>query len=427
MNKKVFVYLSAVCSKQSLDAKRISKYFIKNGYQLATNPAKADIIILCTCACTNGKADFSLEAVKKLNKYQGELIVAGCLPAINKEELDEIFNGKKINTKDLEKFDEIFKDHKIKFNEIDDANIQWKNIFERGVVGSIKKIYKHSGSIGRLYIKIRDYIASRFLKKKYIYHEASQEIKSSFNLRISRGCLGNCSYCAIKKAIGTLKSKPMDQCIQEFKKGLEEGHKNFLIVADDLGSYGIDINQDFPTLLNEIVKIEGEYEIELEESHPLWIVKYLNEIEKLVKQKKINKICIPIQSGSEKILKLMNRYSDIDKVKEAILTLKKANPDLLIGTNVIIGFPNESQNDFEKTMEFLREVQFDYGGVFPFSVKKGTKAEEIEQKVPNEEINKRMKKFEEFATKIGYQFFYYKGILSFFSSTTIENDNNIKP
>lgn len=421
MAKKAFVYLSAVCSKQSLDARRISTYLTKNGYKLVTNPRKADLIVLCTCAVTNQKAKYSLDTVKKLRKYDAELIVAGCLPAIDKGDLDEIFDGKKISTKDLEKFDDLFEDYKVKFKETGDANLLWTNTFEGGIVGAAKRIFKHSGLIGKLYLKTRDYIAARFFKNKSIYDEASREIKNSYYLRISRGCLSNCSYCAIKKAIGPLKSKSINQCVEEFKEGLNKGYKNFLIVADDLGAYGIDIDLDFPTLLNELLKIDGDYEIELEESHPKWIVKALDDFEKIVSQHKIKKICIPIQSGSQRILKLMNRFSDIEKIKQTIKRLKKADPSLMVGTNCIVGFPTEIEEDFEETIRFLHDIRFDYGGIFPFSCKKGTKAEMIEPKVPQEEIKKRMRKIEEFMRNAGYTFFYYKGILMFFSSSEIED------
>jgi len=415
MTKKAFIYLSSICSKQNLDAARISDYLIKNGYQIINNPRKADLILLCTCAVTNEKAKNSLDAVKKLKNYKGELIVSGCLPAMDKEDLDEIFKGKKIITKDIEQLDQFFKDHKIKITEIKDANKPLINV-EGGLVWTIKKIFKHSGPLAKIYLKIRNYIYVRFFEKKFIYNEASQEIKNSYHIRISRGCLGNCSYCAIKKAIGSLKSKPLEQILDEFKEGLKLGFKNFLIVADDIGAYGIDIGTNFPTLLNELTSIEGNYQIELEESHPDWIVKYKDEFGKILEKGKINKICIPIQSGSERILKLMNRYSDIDKIKQSIITAKKANPTLLVGTNLIIGFPTETEGDFEKTIEVLRLMRFDYGTIFSFSIKKNTRAEEIEPKISEEEIKKRMKIVEEFLKQNGYQFFNYKAAIMFFST-----------
>jgi MiaB/RimO family radical SAM methylthiotransferase len=249
-----------------------------------------------------------------------------------------------------------------------------------------------------------------------MYYKVSKEIKGLYYLRISRGCLSNCSYCAIRFAIGPLKSKPINECIKEFKKGLDAGYKKFIIVADDLGAYGQDINTDFPTLLNELLKIEGEYEIELEESHPRWIVKYFDDLKKIISNHGIKKICIPIQSGSSRILKLMNRYSDVEKIKDMLIKLKTTDSDIIIGTNFMVGFPTEEIKDFKNTIKLLKDVKFDYGAVFPFSCKTGTPAENIEPKISTDEIKNRMKKVEDVLNDMNYHFFYYKETLMFYSS-----------
>jgi len=389
MNKKVLIYTSSVCRRQNLDARRLSDYFLKNGYIIVTNPKKADYIILCTCGYSNKMAQVSLDAIEKLQKFKAELIVAGCLPAIEEKKLNEIFDGKKIITKDINKFDELFKDNKIKMENIDDTNILWPNRIDLGLKNFLIKISNYFSIIKKIYLKIRTYVSSRLLKNKYLYEKKFREMERAYYLRISRGCIGNCSYCAIKKAVGPLKSKSLDECITEFKKGLNKGHNNFIIVADNLGAYGIDIGLDFPKLLNEILKIEGDYKIELEELHPMWLVKYINEFEKIISKHKIRRICLPLQSASPRILKLMNRFSDIESIKKSINKLVKIDPDLILETHFIVGFPSETEEDFKDTINFLKEVKFDYGRVFPFSRKIGTKAETIEPKVSPDVINKR--------------------------------------
>lgn len=213
---------------------------------------------------------------------------------------------------------------------------------------------------------------------------------------ISRGCTKNCSYCAIKKAIGPLISKPLDQCVKEFKKGLSLGYKDFVITADDVGAYGLDINSSFPKLLGKITSVEGDYNIEIQGLHPVWIVKYIDELEGILKRRKIKIIICPIQSGSSRLLKLMHRYHNTEKMKEVFLRIKKSFPDLSLETNYLVGFPTETDEDVEETLSFIKQVNFDACYVFPFSCKTGTMAEKIEPKIQKQEIFKRLEYVKEY-------------------------------
>ncbi len=392
--KSVFIYwVPRSCSRRKLDAEKLSDYFKKNEYKIVDNPKKADYIILVTCAFSRNMAEVSLKNVKKFQRYDAELIVAGCLPGIDKEKLDKIFTGKTVVTKEIEKIDEIFKNNKIKFTQIQDANQRWKNIhWTNPFEFVIKKIYEIL-PLQTTYIILKEFI----LKKIYGDRSASYYLigdsrRKSFYLRISSGCVSNCAYCAIKNAIGPLKSKPLNTCIEEFKKGLKQGYKHFIIAAEDIGSYGIDIQSSLPELLQEILKIKGDYTIEIEEIHPRWLVKYIDEFEKILQKGKIKRICAPIQSGSSRVLKSMNRYYDKEKIKEAFYRLKKSYPELVIGTYFIVGFPSETKNEFQESLDFIIEIYFDWGMAMPFSLKKRTPAEKIEPKIAKSEIENRMKK-----------------------------------
>ena len=122
MDKKVFIFVSSICRRQRLDARKLSIYFLKNSYEITNNPKKADLIFLFTCTFTNKDAMRSLDIVKKFEKYNGELIVLGCLPAIYPMELKEIFNGKTLPTKDFDKIDDFFKNNNVSFKNIPDSN-----------------------------------------------------------------------------------------------------------------------------------------------------------------------------------------------------------------------------------------------------------------------------------------------------------------
>ena len=132
--KKVFIYAED-CSRRLLDAQRINIYFTKNGYKVINTPKFAEYIVYLGCGLFNEDTEYEFQKIKKLQKYDGELIVAGCLPDIEKERVNKVFNGKIISTKELEKIDSLFPEHKVKFREIDDTNICYQNNFEFGPFG----------------------------------------------------------------------------------------------------------------------------------------------------------------------------------------------------------------------------------------------------------------------------------------------------
>jgi len=204
--------------------------------------------------------------------------------------------------------------------------------------------------------------------------------------------LGNCSYCGIKNAIGTLKSKPIKECLAEFKKGLSRGYKSFILLADDLGAYGLDIGTTFPALLKEFLKIEGNYKIYLFEMHPRWVIKYLDDLVFAVKTGNVDEIMCPVQSGSDKILKSMNRFHKAEEIKSALRELRKANPGLKIFTHILIGFPGETEEDFDKTIKLLKDVNFDYTSLYPYSERPNAPAISFPNKVSRQIIEKRIKK-----------------------------------
>jgi len=398
MKKKVCIFAPELCIKRSLDSKRISTFLTQNNYEIVNNPKQSDTIIFMTCAVGNKKTDFSLDTVKELQKYDAELIVAGCLPDIEKEELSKIFNGTTISTKDIHKIDDIFQDTSIKFNTIDDANILFENF---GFLSSNML----SVGIMKYYIKARNFILKYKLGETSTLYRSL--IKKHFHIRISRGCLGKCSYCAIRKAVGIHKSKPFDICVQELRTGLNAGYKNFVIAADDIGAYGLDIDSSFPELLDKMTNIPDDFEIDLQEINPRWIVKYIDELEEIFKRGKIVQIDVALQSGSSRILQKMNRYFDTEKMKDAILRLRKVYPDLSITVQNIVGFPTETKEDFSKTIQFLKDIDFNGGLIYKFSCKTGTMAEGIEPKITKKEMGKRLKYAKKELKHIGCDVFYH--------------------
>ena len=391
--KKIFIYLEA-CNRRALDITKVIDYLSKNNYKIVHRPEDADIILLFTCAAADRTTDASIKRTKQFQKYNAELIVAGCLPAIEPKKLGDIFNGKTLIAKDLDdKIEKLFPPkNNIKFRDMDEGNILFQNLNEEKSLIIIRKLLEKMGVLEKIYLLIEDHILKNLLgKHSLLYRFYTTKKEEYFYIRISRGCLGNCSYCAIKKSTGSLKSKTVDEIINEFKKGLNEGYNDFIFSADDSGSYGLDIGSSFPELLDEITKMSGEYRIWIHSLNPLWLVRYIDDLCEIVKRKKIVSMFIPVQSGSSRILKLMRRYSDTGKMKDALLSLKKACPDLLLDTDFIVGFPTETKEDIDETLSFIKEINFNAGSIISFSCKTDTDAENMEPKVSREEVSRRFR------------------------------------
>ena len=257
---------------------------------------------------------------------------------------------------------------------------------------------------------LKKYIIKKISGKNSLLQEVLLESinDETYYIRIAWGCTGNCSYCVIKKAIGPIKSKPLEECLREFNEGLKQGYKRFLLTADETGSYGIDINTNLIELLDRITTVSGEYSIILRALRPGWAIKYEEELIEILKRNKIKRFEIPIQSGSDRILKLMHRFSDSDKIRDAILKFKKASDGLIVYTHMIIGFPSETWEDFEKSFSLIKEADIDAGLIFPFSCRKGSEAENIEPKISKKEILRRFRYARRYLIKQNYYVIYLR-------------------
>jgi tRNA A37 methylthiotransferase MiaB len=418
MGKNVFIY-SIACERRDIDAQKIYSYLSKNNYNIISDPKEADYTILMTCGFVKSQSDASLELIKKFKQYDSELIVAGCLPDIIETEFERIFDGKIIPTKDMDKIDEIFNCDTIKLGDLDDEHSMWQNLNKRTYSGIVQEIFLKFNIVLRIGTYFVENIFKKIFGKNFSKTFPFNRLIPDYDtycILISRGCVHNCTYCAIRKAVGPLKSKSQNQCVKEFKAGLKKGYKNFVLDADDVGPYGVDIKSSLPKLLDKITNIDGNYSIEIKNTHPIWIIKYASELEEILKRKKIKSMLLSIQSGNNRILKLMGRFYSKEKLIDTILQFKKVDPDLEVGVQLMVGFPTEKIEEFQETLELFEKVTFDFGSIFPFSCQKETKASEMEPKIQNREIRRRTKDALKFLRTKDYFAWYWRrdGGVSFY-------------
>lgn len=345
MNNKVSV-ITLGCSKNTVDSERLMKQIQLNKIDLTDDPNKAETIIINTCGFIEAAKEESintiLEAVSlKQNGKIKKVIVAGCLSERYKEELQ----------KDIPEVDVYF------------GTENYEGIIKE-LGGNLKKEL-----LGERLLSIPSHTAY---------------------LKISEGCDHPCSFCAIPLMRGLHKSIPMENLIKEAEFLAENNTKELVIIAQDTTDYGKDIygQKKLAELLNKLSRIKGIEWIRLMYAYPS---KFPDEV---IEEIKTNpKICkyvdIPLQHISNDVLRSMRRGVTAERTRELLTKLRTEIPDITIRTTFIVGYPNESEKDFEELCDFVRKVKFDRIGTFTFSVEENTSSYILGDPVSEEEKERR--------------------------------------
>jgi threonylcarbamoyladenosine tRNA methylthiotransferase CDKAL1 len=280
MSQKVFFSTTfKLCDNNGYLGTQIYNFFEQNGNEMVNKPELADIIVISTCGFDQERENISFSIVDDyIRKFAGEkgMIICGCLPKINPD-LFDLLQVTLIGPKELNRFNEIFK-----------PAVRIENI---------------SGSM----------LNGKFINEHYGFLDA-------YYLQICQGCVNNCSYCAIKKAKGEVTSKPIDKIMSELKEGMRMGFKRFVLLADDCGSYGLDLGVDFAKLLNQLKDFDIRMNINYVEPRELQLL--YPKIDQGALEK-IDFMDIPLQSTSKRILRLMNRHYEVADILKIAKEIKR--------------------------------------------------------------------------------------------------------
>ncbi len=198
-------------------------------------------------------------------------------------------------------------------------------------------------------------------------------------VQISSGCLGNCSYCATKFAKGGLLSFDYKYIVERIKNS---NAKEFWLTAQDLSSYGMDKKNgvNLARLVKEILKLNKDFRLRLGMMNPHDLYSYMDEFLDVVKDRRVFKFFhIPIQSGSDKVLKDMNRKGNVKEFRDIVRRIRERYPESVVGTDIIVGYPTETEDDFKESIKLIKDVELDWVNVSKYSYRKGTKASKLKQ------------------------------------------------
>ena len=361
-NKKYYI-ITYGCQMNLHESEKIAGILSSMGYVLAENVKQADVIVFNTCCIRENaeqKAEGNIGALKQLKKNNKNLIVAvgGCMT-------QQKGYAEKLH-KEFPFVDIIFGTHNLE---------------------KFKVMMEEKAERKKTLIEVED--------DNEIIYEGTPKTRSSYPnawVNIMYGCNNFCTYCIVPYVRGREKSRSPKDILSECESLIKEGYKEITLLGQNVNSYGKNTEYgDFPELLAKVAELDGNFRLRYMTNHPKDLSDKLIDV-----IKSHDKICksihLPIQSGSDKILKAMNRHYTKADYLEKVNKLRAAVPDIAITTDVMVGFPNETEEDFEETFSVMKEVGYAGAFTFIYSRRSGTPAAEMEGQIDEETGKKRIMK-----------------------------------
>ena len=366
---KKFLIKTLGCKVNSYESEFIRNLFLEEGYEEVEE--NADVCIINTCTVTNtadNKSKQVINNIKKNNKV-AIVIAMGCFCQFRNSEIEDLIDadiilGNKNKHKVLEYLKEYESNHKriIDFVDMNKDDIDFDDMEIKG--------YKHHH---RAFIKIED------------------------------GCNNFCSYCIIPYVRGRVRSKEFNKCLMEVNDLALSGHKEIVLSGIHTGQYNSD-GKRLSDLINEISKVDQIKRIRLSSVE---IVELDDKMMDIIKNnnKFVSHLHIPLQAGSDHILKLMNRRYDKKYFKKLVDEIRKNRNDISLTTDVIVGFPGETEEDFKETLDFCEEIGFTKIHVFPYSDRSGTVASRMKDKIPGNIKKDRVRRLIDLSNKLEKEYY----------------------
>jgi tRNA A37 methylthiotransferase MiaB len=397
--------LSVGCPCLRNETQRISVFIKRNGFLQTEDPLVADYLILAGCAVTDRAEKISLQRIleaRNVAKKNSIKIIYGCVSTIAEKTCKKYTDLILIKHGEEQKFNEIFSaaekiddiicnggKETVCDNFINSATNSSAAVF-RPLSEEKQEQKKLCEDLDKLHKTNLFTEAFEFCTKINPFFDGADDI---FEIKIGTGCLGNCSYCAIKNAKGLLKSVSADKIIMQVKNGITNNYKKFMLIADECGHWGADIKDDFCNLLDKISDISRETKIPIKLMilglHPDKLISSYERLLPHFLSGLIFSVAISFQTGSQKIMKLMNRRTDIKKLKLILQDMHNKKVSAYLIGGVIVGFPSETEEDFYSTIEFMRDTYFDRIEVNGFSPRPETAALKFKHQLSPQEIERR--------------------------------------
>lgn len=400
--KRVYI-LANGCHESYVDAALLESYFQNNQiFSQVDSLEEADLILFLGCTSMQIKEEETQETIEVLNKKKrpdAKLLIAGCVSKVRPEWVTP-----------YDQYADLIRDINglLRLNEkAQEISAHFPYRPYRGSQGTVldnvrsqirqRRVEDYAPLSGKIpfgslkYLsRITSFILSKY--KDFIESRVDVWTEKTYAVKISTGCCGNCSYCSIKQSRGDICSKPIEAVINEIKTGLNNGYRDFALIGTDIGDYGTDIGTNLLELLKSIVALPNPLQLRLRNVNPRWLIPNCDPLIDLIKSSKITYIQSPIQTGSDRILKRMNRQYRAEDYLIAIRKIRKNCSSVFLKTQIIVGFPGETKEDFTASLKLYDSALFNYIDVFPYHPRPNTKASTLSDQIAQEIIMKRRRK-----------------------------------
>lgn len=362
----VRVYVESYgCTRNKADGEIMEAILLRAGYELAESPESADYVVVNTCAVKDPTEHKMARRIRELLDSGKKVIATGCLVHVNPDVIDPCVSGM-LGVKSIDRIAEAI------------------DLAERG-----GKLVSVEGWKERKVDKLE---LPRLWKSGVV-----------FVIPISEGCLNGCTYCATRFARGVLKSYKPELVVKWVKEALAKGYKEIQLSSEDTGCYGFDIGTNLAELLDEITAIEGDFRIRVGMMNPNHVIKFLDELIEAYQDPKVYKFLhLPVQSGDNEILRRMGRNYTVEEFEEIVREFRKKIPGLNLNTDIIVGFPGESEEAFQNTVELVKRVRPDKINVSRYSPRPGTIAAKWKQ-LPGWKVKERSRILHRLRLQIAYE------------------------
>ena len=347
------------CSASFSDSEMISGLIANGGHTLAENPEDSDLSVIVTCSVKDATASKMIHRIKESNSKP--LVVAGCLPKAEKQT--------------VEKFAE-------------NASLLGPNS-----IGKTLQVIQSTLNGNKL-IALDDSDISKVGLPKIRLNSAVGIVE------IASGCMSECTFCQTKLAKGDLQSYRIGDIVRQVKTEITEGCSEVWLTSTDNGCYGLDIDTDLPELINTVAEIPEKFFVRIGMMNPMYMPRIKNNLLKSFDNSKVFKFLhVPVQSGSDKVLNDMKRGHTAETFRDVVQKFREKFEKFTISTDIIVGFPTETEEDFEKTVKLLDETRPDIINLSRYSQRPGTDAAEMIQ-IDVSEVKRRSKITYELISKI---------------------------
>ncbi len=360
------------CTELVLDITLIRRYLLAAGHFITDDISAADTVIISTCAFNCEYENDALEKIERAKsaaKKGARIIVSGCLSKINPELFNSIEGVTALPPSETGEIENIFPSEtpvkNISANIIAVSEYSQNRMFMAGI--RLKKLFSALNKMFK-FIKMPDFLDTVPVDEWYMIRGAS-------------GCLGECAYCAVKRARGSVKSVAPDSIIAQVKKAAAEGYGEISFAGDDMGCYGADINSSLPELLNEVIKAGAGFKVNIRFIEPLWLLKHFDALIPIFKTGRVSSFCVPLQSGSQKILDAMRRRYKISEAVAAVNYIIGETRVKSISSIVMTGFPGEERDDFIKSYELINRADIALYQALKYEGRPGAPSESFEGRV----------------------------------------------